>query len=395
MSNIPEFSVSEISNLTKNLLEENFNLVRVKGEISQVKNSKGHFYFSLKDENYVLNSICWSSKSSYLKIKPEEGLEVIAQGKISTYAKGSISSYQLIIDQLELQGEGALLKIFEERKKKLEAEGLFDEKYKKKIPYFPEVIGVITSPTGSVIMDILNRIENRFPTNIKIYPVAVQGANASEEIINALNFFEKNTVDVIIVARGGGGVEDFLPFNDENLVRKVFKMNTPIISAIGHETDFTLLDFVSDIRAATPTAAAELAVPERKNIEKNVSFMSRELSQFIKYFFSYQIEKLVKFEKVLNLRSFKLFLKDTTKNIEYIFRNLEKTFAHFIQLKQKDLKNFKKNLENLSIENILKKGFAILKDKQNKILRRSEDLKNETDITVQFYKELVKIKIKN
>ena len=176
MQNIPEFSVSEITNLTKNILEDNFGLIRVKGEISKVKDFKGHYYFSLKDENFVLNSVCWSRNVPFLNMKPEEGMEVFAQGKLTTYAKGSISNYQLQVDQIDAQGEGALLKIFEQRKKKLKEEGLFDDKHKKKLPFLPKKIGVITSPTGAVIMDIVDRIKNRFSTHLELFPISVQGA---------------------------------------------------------------------------------------------------------------------------------------------------------------------------------------------------------------------------
>ena len=187
MSNIPEFSVTEISNLTKSILEENFNLIRVKGEISSVKNFKGHIYFSIKDDTNILNAVCWASNVPFLEVQPEDGIEVVAEGKISSYSKGSISSYQLQINKIEIKGEGALLKLFEQRKKKLEAEGVFDESNKKKIPFLPTNIGVITSPSGAVIMDIIDRIQARFPTNIKLYPATVQGPNACKEIIEGLN----------------------------------------------------------------------------------------------------------------------------------------------------------------------------------------------------------------
>ena len=262
MNNIPEFSVTEISNLTKNILENNFDLIKVRGEISSLKNFKGHLYFSIKDDLNILNAVCWASKVPYLEVQPEDGIEIIAEGKISTYSKGSISSYQLQINQIEIKGEGALLKLFEQRKKKLESEGLFDKKHKKNLPFLPESIGVITSPTGAVIMDIIDRIHARYPTNIKLYPVSVQGINASKEIMAGLDYFEKKTVDVVIIARGGGGVEDFMPFNEEHLVRKVFSYKIPIVSAIGHETDFTLLDFVADIRAATQTAGTRAPSPD-------------------------------------------------------------------------------------------------------------------------------------
>jgi exodeoxyribonuclease VII large subunit len=276
MKNIPEFSVSEITSLTKNILEENFDRVRIRGEVSKIKENKGHLYFSLKDENFVLNAICWSSAVPLLQVFPEEGMEVVAEGKITTYAKSSISSYQIKVDQIELQGEGALLKLIEQRKKKLQAEGYFNEEHKKPIPFIPNKIGIITSPTGAVIMDIINRVQDRYPTHLLIYPISVQGNKSAGEIIEGIEFFNKKiNVDTIIIARGGGGVEDLLSFNDENVVKAAFASKIPIISAIGHETDFTLLDFVADYRASTPTAAAERAVPEKNNlIEKILHYIS-------------------------------------------------------------------------------------------------------------------------
>ena len=197
MNNIPEFSVTEISNLTKQILEENFNLIKVRGEISSVKNFKGHLYFSIKDENFILNSVCWSSKVPFLQIHPEDGIEVVAEGKLTTYAKSSISTYQLQVNQIEVKGEGAILKLIEQRKKKLEIEGLFRENHKKPLPFLPEKIGVITSSSGSVIMDIINRIQARCPSKIKLYPVSVQGMNASKDIIEGLDFFKTNRVDFL------------------------------------------------------------------------------------------------------------------------------------------------------------------------------------------------------
>ena len=278
MKNIPEFSVSEITSLTKNILEENFERIRVRGEVSKIKESKGHLYFSLKDENFLLNAICWSSSVPFLQIFPEEGMEVVAEGKITTYAKSSISSYQIKVDQIELQGEGAILKLIEQRKKKLQAEGYFNEEHKKPIPFIPDKIGIITSPTGAVIMDIINRVKHRYPTHLLIYPISVQGNKSAGEIVEGINFFNKNIeVNTIIIARGGGGAEDLLSFNDESVVKAAFSSKIPIISAIGHETDFTLLDFVADYRASTPTAAAEKAVPEKSNLIEKIRGLKKQL----------------------------------------------------------------------------------------------------------------------
>jgi len=270
-TNLPEFSVSEISAALKHTVEEAFPFVRVRGEISGLKfHSSGHVYFDLKDEKSVLNSVIWKGSVRSLKVRPEAGLEVICTGRISTY--GGSSRYQLIVEQVELAGLGALMAMLEERKKKLAAEGLFDAARKKKLPYLPEVIGVITSPTGAVIRDIMQRLQARFPRRVLLWPVAVQGERAAGEIAAAIRGFAAfprdglPRPDVLIVARGGGSIEDLMAFNEEDVVRAVAECPIPLISAVGHETDTTLIDFAADVRAPTPTAAAEMAVPVRTEL---------------------------------------------------------------------------------------------------------------------------------
>jgi exodeoxyribonuclease VII large subunit len=267
-SNLPEFSVTELSAALKRTVEDQFALVRVRGEISGLKfHSSGHVYFDLKDEKACLNAVIWRGTVPRLRIRPEAGMEVILTGKLSTYA-GS-SRYQIIVEQVELAGLGALMAMLEERRKKLAAEGLFDSARKKKLPFLPEVIGVVTSPTGAVIRDIMHRLEARFPRRVLLWPVAVQGEKAAAEIaaaITGFNAFKAPRPDLIIVARGGGSVEDLMAFNDEAVVRAAAASLIPLISAVGHETDTTLIDFAADVRAPTPTAAAELAVPVRAEL---------------------------------------------------------------------------------------------------------------------------------
>jgi exodeoxyribonuclease VII large subunit len=386
MQNIPEFSVSEITNLTKNILEDNFGLIRVKGEISKVKDFKGHYYFSLKDENFVLNSVCWSRNVPFLNMKPEEGMEVFAQGKLTTYAKGSISNYQLQVDQIDAQGEGALLKIFEKRKKKLKDEGLFDDQYKKKLPFLPKKIGVITSPAGAVIMDIIDRIKNRFSTHLELFPISVQGAKSAEEIVLGVNFFNNySNVDFVIIARGGGGAEDFLPFNDENVVRAVFQSKIPIISAIGHETDFTLLDFVADVRAATPTAAAEIAVPEMKNLERQLNDIFKNLKFAIKLVFKNANEELHGLSKFLNKKSLEDFIKDNKKTLLMLTKNLQYFVNSLIKEKNVEINNYFLRLDNLSIRKVLKRGFAIVRDTKRKTILKTSYINKEYLVEIEFY----------
>lgn len=271
-SNVPEFSVSELSFALKREIETAFPRVRVRGEISQPSFPRsGHCYFRLKDENAVIDGVAWKGTIPRLGIRIEEGLEVIATGKLTTYA-GS-SRYQIIVDRLELAGEGALLKLLEDRRKKLQAEGLFDQDRKRPLPFLPEVVGVVTSPSGAVIRDILHRLADRFPRHVLVWPVAVQGEKAAGEVAAAIagfnRFPEDGPVprpDVLIVARGGGSLEDLWAFNEEVVVRAAAASTIPLISAVGHETDTTLIDFASDRRAPTPTAAAEMAVPVRADL---------------------------------------------------------------------------------------------------------------------------------
>ncbi len=393
MSNIPEFSVTEISNLTKNVLEENFNLIKVRGEISSLKNFKGHLYFSIKDESNVLNAVCWASKVPFLQVKPDDGLEIVAEGKISTYSKSSISTYQLQINQIEIKGEGALLKLFEQRKKKLEKEGIFDQKYKKKIPFLPETIGVITSPSGAVIMDIIDRVQARFPTGIKLYPVSVQGIHASKEIIEGLNFFKKKPVDVIIIARGGGGVEDFIPFNDEELVRNVFDFEIPVISAVGHETDFTLLDFVADLRAATPTAAAELVVPEIKNLNEKSNNLTKRLNQNIIYFLKDTYKNFVNINALFQFNNFKKIVLENKKNLEVFAKSMNSSLFTFLKLKKIELNSIHSSLKNLDINNTLKRGFVLMKNKEGQFIKTSSSLEKNSNVDIHFSDALVKANI--
>ncbi len=274
--NVPEFSVSELSFALKRQLEGAFPRVRVRGEISQPSFPRsGHCYFRLKDADAVLDAVCWKTTLPRLGLKVEEGMEVIATGKITTYA-GS-SRYQIIIDRLELAGEGALLKLLEDRRKKLAAEGLFDLDRKRELPFLPEVIGVVTSPSGAVIRDILHRLADRFPCHVLVWPVAVQGEKAAGEVAAAIAGFNKLAEEgpvprpnVLIVARGGGSLEDLWAFNEEVVVRAAAASIIPLISAVGHETDTTLIDFASDRRAPTPSAAAEMAVPVRADLVAEV-----------------------------------------------------------------------------------------------------------------------------
>lgn len=270
--NLPEYTVGEISNALKRTVEGEFAHIRVRGEVSGFKrHSSGHLYFCLKDTDAVLDAVCWRMQAMRLGVAVEDGLEVVCTGRLTTYP--GRSKYQMIVDRVELAGEGALLKLLEERKRKLAAEGLFDAERKKKLPFLPEVIGVVTSPTGAVIRDILHRLADRFPRRVLLWPVAVQGDGAAEQVAAAIRGFNAIAPggpvprpDVLIVARGGGSLEDLWAFNEEIVVRAAAASEIPLISAVGHETDTTLIDYAADLRAPTPTGAAEKAVPVRLDL---------------------------------------------------------------------------------------------------------------------------------
>ena len=273
-TNAAEYTVSEISGVLKRTVEDAFGNVRVRGEISGYRgpHSSGHAYFLLKDDCARIEAVVWKGTMNRLKFRPEEGVEVIATGRLTTYP-GS-SKYQIVIESLEPAGAGALMALLEERKRRLAAEGLFDDRRKQLLPFMPLVIGVVTSPTGAVIHDIIHRIKDRFPLHVLIWPVRVQGETSGAEVASAVNGFNElselgpiRRPDLLIVARGGGSLEDLWGFNDEALVRAVAASYIPVISAVGHETDWTLIDLAADRRAPTPTGAAELAVPVKDELE--------------------------------------------------------------------------------------------------------------------------------
>jgi len=394
MKNIPEFSVSEITSLTKNILEENFERVRIRGEVSKIKENKGHLYFSLKDENFVLNAICWSSAVPLLQVFPEEGMEVVAEGKITTYAKSSISSYQIKVDQIELQGEGALLKLIEQRKKKLQAEGYFNEEHKKPIPFIPDKIGIITSPTGAVIMDIINRVKDRYPTHLLIYPISVQGNKSAGEIIQGIEFFNKKiNVDTIIIARGGGGVEDLISFNDENVVKAAFVSKIPIISAIGHETDFTLLDFVADYRASTPTAAAEKAVPEKNNLTEKIFVLQKQLISGFNLFLKEKDKNIYQLVKSLNINNLKNFIREKKEKIKSFDKSLVNLLKNKFKYFQLNLNSIFSRLNSLDTNRILKRGFSIVRDLNNNLVYKKDHANKNNDIVIELSDGKIKAKI--
>ena len=439
LSNIIDYTVTQLNKSIKNIIESSFSTLRVVGEVSQVKkHSSGHIYFTLKDQESSLSAICWRSNVNKLNVKIEEGSSVVIIGRVTTYSPQS--KYQLIVEQVEYQGEGLLLKVLEDRKKMLSKEGLFDEDKKKKIITFPSSIGVITSESGAVFSDIVHRIKDRFPLEIILYPVKVQGESSSTEICNALDYFEnyKNNnfdkPDVIIIARGGGSLEDLMPFNEEKLVRKIFSCSIPIVSAVGHETDITLCDFVSDLRAPTPSAAAEIIVPERNEIlirfDQKILYLKKIMASFLEkkknevtilknklpdlknkvnaYFQSLDFFEQKLINEIKNKLSQKkiLFIENSGKlNLEIFFKNFEvlkekinflneslsKQVNNLFNTKKQYLNSSIKQLDILSYKDTLKRGFAVIKNK-NMIIKKTTQVKVGDELSVEFFKDEMRVK---
>lgn len=424
--NVPEFSVSEVSNALKRVVETNFSHVRVRGEIGGYRgpHSSGHCYFGLKDEKSKIDAIIWRGTYGKLKYKPEEGMEVIAMGKLSTYP--GRSTYQMIIESLEPAGEGALMALLEKRKKQLAAEGLFDAERKKPLPFLPQTIGVITSPTGAVIRDILHRLSDRMPSHVLLWPVAVQGENAAEQITNAINGFQNYAIrpDVLIVARGGGSIEDLWPFNEENVARAVAASDIPIISAVGHETDTTLIDFVSDQRAPTPTAAAEMAVPVRADLlytlrdhqqrmdallqatltqhKQRIEGLARGLPKPQELLATAQQSLDILTDKLGN--SLKLLITAKQHQLQQASGGLRPTllqhpldtqalrlreannkvnnrFKHLVERKQNKLEQLTGKLALLDYNHVLKRGFALVKNADGELVKNVAQASSAATLT--------------
>ena len=423
-SNVPEMSVSELAFSLKRTLEETYGRVRVRGELSGLKlASSGHLYGDLKDDDSCINIVCWRSSMGRLSIKPEDGLDVIITGKMTSYPKNS--RYQLVIESMELAGEGALLKMLEERRKKLTAEGLFDEARKKPLPFLPDVIGVVTSPTGAVIRDIIHRISERFPRHVLVWPVAVQGDGSAQQIAAAIRGFNamKNRPDLLIVARGGGSLEDLMAFNDEDVVRAAAASKIPLISAVGHETDTTLIDYAADLRAPTPTGAAERAVPVRLNLMAQVLDDHERLTRGVERLFREGLNRLETLrarlgnpERVLDIRTQhidtlsskllhgfeKLLAKksqalaplapphpraligEKSRHAAMLGETLQRTGANLLKDPQKHLLHAARMLESLSFQKVLDRGFAVVRAKDGRVLSDAKAAESEGVFDIQF-----------
>lgn len=403
-SNVPELSVSELASGIRTTLEQSFGRVRVRGELSGLKlASSGHLYGDLKDDEAVINLICWKSSMPRLSVRPEDGMEVVVTGRVSSYPKSS--RYQIIIDSLELAGQGALLKILEDRRKKLAAEGLFDAERKKPLPFLPNLIGVVTSPTGAVIRDIMHRLDDRFPCPVLLWPVAVQGAGAAEQIAAAIRGFNalSRPPDLIIVARGGGSLEDLMPFNEEIVVRTVASSHIPVISAVGHETDTTLIDYAADVRAPTPTAAAEMAVPRRDElwamIQDNTlragTALRRKLSELRQVFKTAQARLgdpsrflEVKTQRLdiaaAKLRHPREKLAALSERLAFRSETLMKYSDRMLEPMTMRLEQLSALLESYSFHRTLDRGFAVVRDEAGRLLTRASQISPGQGLEIEF-----------
>jgi len=432
--NAPEFSVSELSSVLKRMIEGEFSNVRIRGEVGRVSRpASGHLYFDLKDDKSVIASVTWRGQALKLATQPEEGLEVVATGKITTFA--GQSRYQMIVSEMSVAGIGALMAQLEKRKKKLEAEGLFDKNIKKEIPYLPEIIGVVTSPSGAVIRDILHRLSDRFPRKVLLWPVSVQGESCAPDVTAAINGFNKLTPggamprpELIIVARGGGSIEDLWGFNEESVVRAAFESEIPLISAVGHETDTTLIDLASDLRAPTPTAAAEYAVPVRADLMGWLSSMEERRVRSLTSNLEIKRQRLKDLSRGLptpadlvamaaqrldavsdrlpralsavsnNKRTLLLQtsaglrgrllqnkLIDRTKEMNRFVKSIEANIRLIIQRNQSSLDGLERIRQTLGYEATLRRGYTVVRNKDGKLITRLKEADVNKELEIEFY----------
>ncbi|MEO0982164.1 MAG: exodeoxyribonuclease VII large subunit [Pseudomonadota bacterium] len=427
-TNAPELSVSDLSAQLKRTIETNFDHVRVRGELGRVTIARsGHMYADVKDDKAVLNAVMWKGQVSKLTFKPEEGLEVVATGRLSTYA--GRSAYQLIAESMRPAGAGALMALLEERKKKLAAEGLFDPARKQKLPFIPATVGVVTSPTGAVIRDILHRIQDRFPVRVIVWPALVQGDLAAAQVTAGIEGFNAmegaDRPDVLIVARGGGSIEDLWPFNEENVVRAAAASAIPLISAVGHETDTTLIDYVSDARAPTPTGAAEIAVPVREELILTTDELQGRLKRALAARASNARDRL----RAARLPRAEALLTPKTQRLDVASVRFGQALGRFVATKrqaftqaaaalrpqtlQADLPRRRKQLrdvavrarpalnrihdkkrdrlaaagkllETLSYQATLKRGYALVRDADGAVVRSAKTAAEQPTLTVSF-----------
>ncbi len=391
------FSVSDASALLKNVVETAFPRIKIRGELSQItRATSGHLYMTIKDANAAISVIIW--RGTPVPFKLEDGLEVIITGRFTTYP--ARSNYQIIVSEIEMAGVGAILKMLEERKRKLSAEGLFDPAKKKPLPRFPETIGVVTSPTGAAFQDIQNRLRERFPVKIILYPATVQGTTAAAEVAAGIEYFNRTgNVDVIIVARGGGSLEDLLPFSEEIVVRAAAASRIPLVSGVGHEPDWMLIDFAADVRAPTPTGAAEIVVPTKLSLIQELDNLWHRLSNS---FTTRLVNTKSRLENLV-LKSPKQLVMEQAQRVDDVSRTLgiiimgklttarqkmllTANFSNVLQTKMlawnQSILHMGQMLKSLSYKNVLQRGYVIARDADNRIISRKAD--NLKPVKIEF-----------
>lgn len=368
------FSVSEVNTHIRNVIEGSIPNLYVEGEIANYTHHRsGHIYFSLKDDKSTIRCVFFKAANLSLQFQPKVGDKVICLGKVTVYEKGG--NYQLNVNRMLPTGIGELQLKFDELKQKLSDEGLFDEEHKKNIPEFPESVGIITSSTGAAVQDIRNVISRRYPTKIYLYPATVQGDRAAKEIIKGIDHFNtKFPVDVLIVGRGGGSQEDLFCFNDEQLVRKIFASHIPVISAVGHEIDFTLTDFVADLRAPTPSAAAELAVPDRKDLIDRVNGSTQSMQYSTQHYLNSKKIEIQEMENSLERQHPKNILLELHAKLEQVLLRLNNTTSSILKSKKNTLDILINELRELSPQEALKRGYSFIR-KEKKLLNSINSIK--------------------
>ena len=380
-------SVKQLNLYVKDLIDRDgyLNNVYVKGEVSNFKRHyTGHLYFTLKDDESLIKCVMFKSYTSNLKFEPKDGMQVLILGTCAVYERDGV--YQIYVKGMEEDGVGDLYKQFEELKQKLSEKGLFDESKKKKIPMFPKSIGVVTSMTGAVIKDIINVTTRRFPkVNIKLYPAAVQGAGAEKNICEGIQYFNNaKNVDVIIIARGGGSLEDLWPFNEEMTAYAIYDSELPVISAVGHETDFTIADFVADLRAPTPSAAGELAVPEYEELIWKLQNYNHRLSLALNKKVENAKEKLNSLKKSKVLQNPISMLDSQKMLVDSLNKQLENGIKEILNQKKLELAYKGTALDNLSPLKTLSRGYSLVLDKDDKVVKSAQNLKKNDQIKIKM-----------
>ncbi|MGH4138028.1 exodeoxyribonuclease VII large subunit [Clostridium sp.] len=395
---IKVITVTALNGYIKKVIDSDFilNNANVKGELSNVKlHSSGHIYFSLKDAFGKINCVMFKSQTHKLKFTPREGMNVIAKGRVSVYERDG--AYQLYCDSIEVDGEGQLYLAFQNLKEKLEKQGLFDSSHKKNVPSFPKRIGIITSPTGAAIKDIINVATRRNElVNILIYPALVQGVNASEDIVNGIKYFNTTkNVDCIIIARGGGSIEELWAFNEENLALEIYNSKIPIITGIGHETDFTIADFASDYRAPTPSSAAEIAVKNLKELNNEISAYRELLLKSVEFVVTKEYNKVNLLNKTLKINNPLNYIVNQYIHIDNLKENLNYKFNAVVSLEKQKLSKYNALLQAHNPLNVLNKGYALLQNNDDGVINEIKNLKNTKQVKITLKDGSAKFKISN